>query len=263
MARKVELSEKELVNKIMGKKEFSKLPRKDVLRVFEEFNSDGFSQEEKIKRTREKLMKMYTVFASKKLMKNKDRDISYFLKKHISTKERFEFYPVLYKRIFREFNEGDELTLYDLGAGINGLSYNFFPFPLDYVGVEAVDQLVDLINYYFKTRGLNGWAIHESLFEFEKIKKLLKQGSEKKIVFLFKTLDSLEMYEKDYSKKLLFELVPLVDKIVVSWATKTLRKGSRIFATKKWLYEFIQDYFVILDNFKLGNERYVVFRKKR
>lgn len=262
MAKRVSLSDKELIDKIMEKKEFSKLPKKDVLRVFSEFDSEDFSQEEKLKKTREKLMKMYTVFASTKLMTNKNKDPEWFLKKHLSTKERFEFYPNLYSKIFEDFWEKEHITVFDLGAGINGFSYNYFPFNLDYIGIEAVGQLVDLMNYYFKTRGLNAWAIQESLFELEKIKKLLKQGnsSEKKIVFLFKTLDSLEMVERDYSKKLLLKISPLVEKIVVSWATKTLRKRSKIFTTKKWLLEFIKENFEILDDFEIGTERYISFR---
>jgi hypothetical protein len=263
MARKIELDKKELIDKIMEKKEFSMLPRKDVIKIFEkEFDYDSFTQEEKIKKTREKLMKIYTAFASIKLMRNKDKNPEWFLKKHLSTKERFDFYPALYKKILENKKDNRRVTIFDLGSGINGLSYNYFPFDVDYVGVEAVGQLVDLMNYYFKTRGLNGWAVRESLFELEKIKKILKQDSEEKIVFLFKTLDSLEMYERDYSKKFLLNVVPLVDNVVVSWATKTLRKRSRIFATKKWLLKFIKENFEILDDFKLGDERYVSFQKR-
>ncbi len=264
MAQKKELTKKEMIEKIMEKKEFSKLPKKDVLTVFDEFDLEEFSQEEKIKFTREKLMKMYTVFASIKLMGNKDKDPSYFLKKHLSTKERFDYYPGLYSRIFRDYSEKEKIGVYDFGAGVNGLSYDYFPFSVEYVGIEAVGQLVDLMNYYFKTRGLNGWAIRESLFDLEKIKKILKQGNEdeKKIVFLFKTLDSLEMLKRDYSKEFLREIVPLVDEVVVSWATKTLRKGVKIFATKKWLFEFIEENFEILDDFEFGTEKYVRFRKR-
>ena len=41
------------------------------------------------------------------------------------------------------------------------------------------------------------------------------------------SLDSLEMLEKDFSKKLLKKIVPLVDKVVVSFATRSLGNGQR------------------------------------
>ena len=122
-------------------------------------------------------------------------------------------------------------------------------------------QLVDLMNYYFKTRGLNAGAIHMSLFNLEKLKKYLNQGKEKKVVFLFKTLDSLEMLERDYSKKLLKEIAFLVDKIIVSFATRSLIKKTKFKAKRSWLVNFIKENFKILDDFELGGERYLVFKK--
>ena len=79
---------------------------------------------------------------------------------------------------------------------------------------------------------------------------------------MFKTLDSLEMLQRDYSKKLLLEIVPLVDRIVVSFATKSFVKRTRFKAKRKWIIDFIEDNFEVLDDFELGGERYVVFRKR-
>ena len=42
----------------------------------------------------------------------------------------------------------DGEKIFDLGAGINGFSYNYFPKGVYYVGIEAMGQLVDLMNYY-------------------------------------------------------------------------------------------------------------------
>lgn len=262
MARKKEFGKKELLGKIVEKKEFSKLPKNDVLRVFSEFDSDDFSQEEKIKKTREKLMKIYTAFASTKIMNNKNKNSEWFLKKHISTKERFEFYDKIYSKTLEPFSGMKKITIFDLGSGINGLSYNSFKREVNYIAIEAVGQFVDLMNYYFKTKNLKGRAIHESLFELEKIKILLKKELGKKIVFLFKALDSLEMVERNFSKTFLKEIVPLVDLVVVSWATKTLRKGSKIFATKKWLLEFIENNFEVKEILDIGSEKYVIFSKR-
>jgi hypothetical protein len=251
------LPREEVISKIMEKKEFSQIPKKDVELVFDSFEGKDLILEERIKKTRDLLRKMYSVFVSDKLFKKKNESPEWFLKKHISTKERFEFYGELYGKILK----GGE-TIFDLGAGVNGFSFEYFPKGVKYVGVEAVGQLVNLMNYYFKTRGLEGGAVHESLFELEKIKNILKQGKGKTVVFLFKVLDSLEMLERDYSKKLLSAIVPLVDSLVISYATESLASKKKFFANRKWLREFISEEFMLLEEFQLGGERYIVFSKK-
>lgn len=261
------MDKKELIAKIVSKKEFSKLPKKDVEKVFEIFDKEQYVDEEKIKLARDLLRKVFSVFTSGKLLNTKvvdKKSVDEILKKHISTKERFNFYLELYSKLFKGF-EG-ECSVIDLGAGINGLSYDFLREinkKVFYLGIEAVGQLVDLMNYYFKTRGLeNAMAVHESIFNLGKIKLFLNQVSGKKIVFLFKTLDSLEMVERDYSKKLLSEIVPLADKVVVSFATRSLVSGKKFAVKRYWFENFVKENFKIEDDFELGNERYVVFSKK-
>ena len=160
----------------------------------------------------------------------------------------------------------ENLSVIDLGAGINGLSYNYFRKrvgKINYLGIEAVGQLVDLINVYFKNKGLeNAETIYISLFEKDKIKKIIKGIKGEKIIFLFKTIDSLEMIERDYSKKLLKQIVSLVDKIVVSFATRSLISKKEFKVKRYWFENFIKENFEVLDDFVLGGERYFVFRKK-
>ncbi len=284
---------KELIEKIMQKKEFSQLPKKDVELVFNKFDrqkiksstsskqscdssmKEKYLDEEKVKLSRDLLRKMYTAFVSPKLLNIKDKDEEWFLKKHISTKERFEFYEELYEKLLKDFK--GQINLFDLGAGINGFSYKYFKNNVNYIAVEAVGQLVNLMNNYFEINKLTAKAIHESLFELEKIKKIVKKGTTgvprkilgkdfykgqkgNSIIFLFKTLDSLEMLERDYSKKLLKELVPLVDKVVVSFATRSLVSRRKFNVKRDWIINFIKENFNILDDFELGNERYISFR---
>jgi 2-polyprenyl-3-methyl-5-hydroxy-6-metoxy-1,4-benzoquinol methylase len=255
------MNKQELIKKITEKKEFSQLPKKDVEMVFEKFNKEHYVDSEKVKMTRDLLRKIYSVFASQKLLKLKDKDPEWILGKHLSTKERLPYYKEVYERIFKNVKE-EKLTVFDLGAGINGFSYNYFPKGIDYVGVEAMKQLVDLMNYYFKTRGLNAWSIHESLFELDKIKKYLKQDKNYKVVFLFKVLDSLEMIESDYSKKLLWDIVPLCNKVIVSFATRSLVRKTKFKVSRGWILKFISENFNVLDDFEIGTERYIIFSKK-
>ncbi len=123
-------------------------------------------------------------------------------------------------------------------------------------------QLVDLMNRFFDKNNFSARAKHLSLFDLEKVKDLLEKIKGSKIIFLFKTLDSLEMLERDYSKKLLLELTSLVDRVVVSFATRSLIKKTKFKAKRTWLINFITEHFQILDDFELGNERYIVFRSK-
>jgi hypothetical protein len=250
--------DKEVFEQIVNKKDFSKLPRRDVEKAFEHFEKRQESIEEKIRLTRDLLRKVFSAFTSKKLLSLKDKDPEWILNRHISTKERIPYYKELYERLLNGF---DKVTIFDLGAGINGFSYNYFPNGIYYIGIEAIGQLVDLMNYYFKTRGLEANAMQESLFELEKIKKYLKQVDGAKIVFLFKTIDSLEMLERDYSKIFLKEIVPLVDKVVVSFATRSLIKKTKFKVNRNWIINFIKENFNVLDEFELGSEKYIVFKE--
>ena len=190
--------EREIYEKIIKKKEFSQLVKKDVEIAFSHFDDEKYLDEEKVKLTRDLLRKVYSAFG-KRVMSFKDKDPELVLQKHLSTRERLPHYKELYERLLKGFKD---VSIIDLGAGVNGFSYNFFPSSMSYyIGIEGVGQFVELSNYYFKTRGLNAMLLHESLFELEKIKKYLKQVKGDKIVFLFKTFDSLEMLEKNYTKK--------------------------------------------------------------
>ncbi len=277
MAQEEELSKKERIEKIMLKKEFSQLPREDVELVYERVESEGFVGEDLVRRSRELLMKMYTVFVSGKLLNLKDKSPEWFLKKHSSTRERFGFEDSVYHRCLEGLD--DRLNVYDLGCGVNGFSYDSFldsGFEIKYFGLEAVGQLVDLQNKWFEKEKKDAECFHGSLFELERVKEFLKRDEGqcprvyfrkekegKKVVFLFKTLDSLEMLRRNYSKEFLEEIVPLVDRVVVSWATKSLGSGKQIFANKKWLREFISENFKVVDEFECGIEKYLVFCKKQ
>jgi hypothetical protein len=258
------MNRKEILDKIVEKKEFSNLPRRDVELIFSKFERRETTDEDKIKLTRNLLRKVFFSFGSVKLLnsslvnKKSSEDI---LKKHVSTRERTGFYEELYKKII--FKDKD-VCVFDLGAGINGFSYNFLPKNISsYIAIESVGQLVNLMNYYFKTRGFEkAFALKESLFNSDKIIKILKQVSEPKIVFLFKVLDSLEMVERNYSKKFLEEIVPLVNRVVVSFATKSLIKRESFRVKRYWFENFIKKKgWKIIEDFELGTERYIVLEK--
>ena len=123
-------------------------------------------------------------------------------------------------------------------------------------------QLVGMTNHYFKNEKISGKAFHVSLFELEKIRKIILEQKKPRIVFLFKVVDSLEMLENNYSKKLLLEIAGLCDFAVLSFATRSMIKRTKFSARRNWIFNFIGENFEIIDGFEYGSERYVVFRAR-
>jgi len=252
-----------LYEKIISKKEFSNLVKKDVEMAFKQFDKAHLIDEEKVKKTRDLLRKSFSVFGSGKLLNSNIVDkkgVDEILKKHLSTRERFEDYNELYEKFMNGIIKG---SVIDLGCGINGLSYGYLRKGTSYLGVESVGQFVDLANYYFKTKGIEeAEVIQESLFNLDKIEKIIKKIPEKKVVFLFKVIDSLEMLEKNYSKELLKRIVPLVDRVVVSFATESLVSRKKFRVKRYWFENFIEEEFNVIDIFELGGEKYFFFKLK-
>lgn len=257
------MSETELIKKIIQKKEFSQLPEKDVLLAFLNFNKIEYSGEEKIKLTRNLLRKVFSSFTSRKILLPKDKNEDWFLKKHLSTRERLPYYEEIYSRILKGMDKN--LSIIDLGAGINGLSYYYFKkigFNVNYIAIEAIGQFVSLMNKYFENKKTNGVAVHLSLFETREVKKIIKKIRRPRVVLLLKTIDSLEMLKRDYSKKLILEVSPLCDRFILSFATKSMIKRKKFKVKRNWIVNFIKENFKILDSFEFGDEKYFIFKSK-
>jgi len=271
------MNKQEIINKITQKKEFSQLPKKDVEIAFSHFEKREVSDEEKIRLTRDLLHRVFGAFTSQKLLSPKNKNEEWILRKHLSTRERITHYKEVYEKLLKEF-ENRKISIIDLGAGVNGFSYKFLQdlnFKVNYLGIESVGQLVSLMNNYFENsprddtavpsgepKKLNAQAIHGSLFELEKIKKIILKTKKPRIIFLLKVLDSLEMLEIDYSKKILKEITPLADKVVISFATRSMIKRKRFLVNRNWILDFIKENFEILDDFEIGGERYLCFKKR-
>jgi len=256
------MDREELLKKITAKKEFSELPKKDVEMAFSHFEKRQTSDEEKARLTRELLHKVFGAFGSRKLLIPKSRNEEWILKKHLSTRERSQYYAEIYKRILKGL--GKRISIIDLGAGVNGFSHRYFEelgLDVEYMAIEAIGQLVDLTNNYFKTEKIKGKALHLSLFEPEKIKKIINETERPRAIFLFKVLDSLETLKRDYSKEIISAISPLTDRMIVSFATESMIKRKKFSAKRIWFLEFLEKNFSVIDDFELGKERYIVFGK--
>jgi len=151
----------ELVKKVKGKKLYTSLPDKDVITALNRFyKNEQLDDEEKIKKTRDVLRRAFSGFAGLKLLKWKNATPEEILKKHLSTRERYGKYLEIYSRLLQSLHE--KISIIDLGAGVNGLSYSFFEKTgkkVDYIGIEAVNELVGFMNSYFGEEKINGKAL--------------------------------------------------------------------------------------------------------
>src|SRR3989338_8409875 len=93
----------QLISKIIEKKEFSRLPTRDVEIAFEKFDKESNADYQKLKLTRQFLRKIYSSFSSRKLLSLNvlDKYVEWILKKHKSTKERLPFYEEVYRRVLK------------------------------------------------------------------------------------------------------------------------------------------------------------------
>lgn len=255
--------DKRVLARIREKREFSQLPERDIETAFEQFSKRQTSEEEKTRLTKELLRKVFSVFISKKLLSLKDKNPEWILRKHISTRERLPYYEKIYGRIFSDY-KNKAVSVIDLGAGINGLSYDFFKkieTNVNYTAVESVGQLVELMNFYFEKNKINGKAIHLSLFEKGEIREIIKREKKPRIIFLFKVIDALETLKRNYSKELISKIAPLADRVVISFATKSLGSREKFKANRNWIVDFVRENFNLIDDFEFGGERYLIFSK--
>ena len=243
--------EKELIAEIKKKKEFSQLPDSVVARAGEKSGWD-------VKKARAILRKYFGVFLSNKILGGK-LDAEEVLKKHLSTRNRD--YVKLYKRIF----EGNKIrSVVDLGCGVNGFSYGFMPNSVNYAGIEAAGQLVGQMNNYFKDKGFeDAQAVQGDLFDLCFVLKILKKQKKPRVVFMFQIVDALEFFKKDFSKKFLLEISRECEKIVLSFSLKSLSGKTRFKVSRGWLLDFLRKEFEIVDEFEIGDERFLVLKKRK
>lgn len=234
---------------VKKKKEFSKLPDSIISKALELNEND-------IKNTRAFLRKYFGVFLTNKIIKGKDIDV---LKSHKSSTKRN--YNSLYKKIFsyEKFN-----SVIDLGCGVNGFSYFYFPEKINYIGLEASGQLVNNMNNYFgKMKFIKAKSINKNLFEIKQTLKIIEKQEKPRLIFMFQIIDALEGFERNYSKNFLLELKNILgekDKIVLSMPQKSLSSGLKK-ASGKWVFDFIKENFKVSEEFEMFDEKFVVFGK--
>jgi len=257
----------DFISEVKKKKEFSGLPDSVVARALKESGDE-------VKEARSLLRKYFGVFLTNRVLKFGSRKSEVgsrdILSCHISSKKRR--YEEFYDSIFSMQNhdtfgaafrmEGkNKISIVDLGCGVNGFSYEFLPKGTRYVGVEAAGQLVDQMNSFFKENKFDGEAICGDLFDLDLIRGILEK-EKPDVVFLFQVVDALESVEKNFSLKLIGEIMKSVEVLVISVPLVSLGGGKKFAVKRKWLMDFLESDFVVKKDFEMFGERVLIVGKK-
>jgi len=256
-----------LINDVKKKREFSELPDSVVGRVL------GLSGDD-VKESRKLLRKYFGVFLTNRVMRfarsqvtgHRSQEVlgmtghrsQEVLGMHMSSKKRD--YNKFYEDIFSVI--GDVKSVVDLGCGVNGFSYRYLPDGVSYVGVEAVGQLVDLTNDYFKREGFDGKVFHLDLFDVVSVKDVLRVAKKPRVVFMFQVVDALESLERDFSKGFILEVAKECEWIVLSLSLESLG-GRRFESRRKWLMDFLDENFLIKKSLASRGEKIIILKNKK
>jgi len=236
-----------LVSEVKKKKEFSGLPDSVVERALKESGED-------VKEARRLLRKYFGVFLTNRVLKKSGNKLDV----HISSKKRD--YEEFYGEIFSGIKNVGSVV--DLGCGANGFSYEHLSGAPEYIGVEAAGQLVDQMNSYFEVEGFSAKAVCGDLFDLDLVRDILKKAKKDRIVFLFQVVDALESVERNFSLKLVEEIMKNAEVLVVSVPLVSLGGRKKFAVKRKWLMDYLEENFRVDRDFEMFGERILVVRKK-
>lgn len=241
--------ERNLINEVREKREFSGLSDSIVRRALRVCDND-------VKDSRALLRKYFGVFLTNRVFKKKGD----LLKIHMSSRKRD--YGNFYFKIFKVVK--NVRSVVDLGCGVNGFSYGYLKEivgDVDYIGVEAVKQLVNLSNEYFKINGFSGKVVCLDLFDLGCVRDILKEARMPRVVFMFQVVDALEGLERNFSKKFILEIMEESEWVVLSLSIESIGGRKKFLVDRKWMLDFLEDNFSIERDFVFGGERIIILKK--
>jgi hypothetical protein len=266
----------ELLTEVKSNKKYSEISDEIVLPEIKNYllkNKLTKITKEDIKEIRTTLHKSYASFQTKKKnkiaiylneLKNNPDNLEItnkLLSITLSTKERLDSYPEIYKQIF-EITSNPK-TIIDMGAGFNLFSFPFMDLPsLTYYSYDINEKDIDYLNSYIKImkdKGLNGKAQILNLLDLEKIKNLHSLPSAE-VIFLFKVIDLIDKENHKPSEELINYLLKnkKAKFIVASFATKTLTRKSMNYPNRKWFELMLKRNNLKFKTFKTDNELFYV-----
>jgi len=216
----------DVITKIRTKKELKDLDEDYIVSRIGKLN---LKNREDFKNLRAQLRKVYGMFKNLKFTRKKE----------------------VYDYIFNL--TGKPKKILDLGCGENPLH---FPFKdIEYYASDIGHDYVDNANYYFKENKIKGNAFIFDLLsgDFKKLPKV-------DVVFLFRVLESLEYFKRNYSKEVIENLN--AEYVVVSFDKEGLsRKRNLKRKGRSWFRRILRELDYHYDIFDYGNEIFFVIHK--
>lgn len=231
-----------------------------------------------IKQIRANLHRLYSSYQTKKQRKKQeyldelDKNIknnkpitkttNNLLSITLSTKERLEDYPTIYKQIFKITKKPK--TIIDLGAGLNALSYPLMNLKsLVYYSYDIDEEDARFLNEYFKimkSKALAGRAAIWNLKEISKIDSLPSAD----IILMFKVIDLIDKKHKKISEELITRLIKNKKTrfIVASFATKTLTRKPMKLPRRKGFELMLERNNLDFRTFSTCNEIFYIISKE-
>ena len=165
-------------------------------------------------------------------------------------------------------NIKDVQAVIDLGCGANGFSYSYLKEvfgKINYLGVEASGQLVDNMNKYFLENGFgNAKVVCMDLFRRMQIFNLITKSKSPKVILMLQVIDAMESVSKNSSKEFLLKLKDILNRrdfIIITMPMKSISGRKKFEADRKWLRDFLNKEFKLINEFIFGNER--IFRVRK
>jgi len=275
----MELTQKlilEIIKQIKQNKKYNSISDSVIEREIEIYSKKNQlnTNKETIKQIRANLHKSYSSFQTRKKLKsskllgelqenieNKSslNNISNeLLSLTLSTKERIDDYPKIYKNIFMEIK--NPRTILDLGSGLNPVSVlltdlkniNYYSYDIDEKDSEFLNQFFGII----KSLGVNGKSSILDLRDFESVSKL----PEADLIFLFKVLDVLDKENHKISEELIKILIQKSKLIIVSFATTTITRKKMNFPKRKWFELMLERLNIKYNSFQTENEIFYILK---
>ena len=173
------------------------------------------------------------------------------LELHKSSKERLPYYGLVYKKIFDATGLPERIV--DLACGLNPLSYPYLGCKPEYLACDLAEKDLEFIKEYFAIMRIRGSVKKVDLIK-DNVSKIVK-GID--IVFLFKTLDSLESVKWNISQELLKRLK--AKSIVVSFATKSLGGKKAIKKERRaWFERLAKEQNYTFESFEIPGEIFYI-----
>jgi len=179
------------------------------------------------------------------------------LELHKSSKERLPYYGIAYKKIFGM--TGVPKKVVDLACGLNPISHPYLGCSPGYLACDLAEKDLEFIQEYFGLRKIKGKT--ERIDLVQEVKRLTKITKDSDLVFLFKTLDSLESVKWNISSELLENISSKF--IVVSFASKSLG-GKKIIRKERraWFERLLARKSLAFQSFEIPGEVFYIIKNK-